>query len=77
VTWQIPTLKLAQRQEHLEVSSNWKGTCYFPQKPQEVYKLYSRFKNRKQCKLSIPDLLLGTHYQALASFMKFNTLYIQ
>lgn len=74
MTWQIPTFKLAEMQEHLEVSTSLKAACYFPQTQQEVYRLYPRFKNWELRKLSIPDLLLETHCQALANFMKCNTL---
>lgn len=30
MTWQIPALKSAETQEHLEVSSGLKATCCFP-----------------------------------------------
>lgn len=67
-------LKSAETQEHLEVSSALKAACWFPQISQKVSKLYSWFENKKLRKLSMPDLLFGTSCQALASFMKCNSL---
>ena len=46
MTWRIPTLKLAQMQEHLEVSSSLKATCYFP--PDTVESVQAVFPIQKQ-----------------------------